>query len=79
MTEVAGVWYWKMWSHQAPSSVLETVSSRQDVGVVVKHVVAIVDREQGTESTLTNAGLVFHRYNYNFGWARDYLRVTKVC
>jgi len=59
------------------SSVLETVSSLQDVGVVVKHVVAIVDREQGAELTLTNAGLIFHRYNYNFSWVRDYLRVTK--
>jgi len=44
------------------SSVLETVSSLQDVGVAVKHVVAIVDREQGAELTLTNAGLVLHRY-----------------
>ena len=44
------------------SSVLETVSSLQDVGVAVKHVVAIVDREQGAELTLTNAGLMLHRY-----------------
>ncbi|XP_065888761.1 uncharacterized protein [Dysidea avara] len=42
------------------SSVLETVSSLQDVGVAVKHVVAIVDREQGAELTLTNAGLMLH-------------------
>ena len=43
------------------SSVLETVQSLQDVGVTVKHVVVIVDREQGAEDTLTKAGLVLHR------------------
>ena len=43
------------------SSVLETVQSLQEVGVPVKHVVVIVDREQGAEDTLTKAGLVLHR------------------
>ena len=43
------------------SSVLETVQSLQDVGVAVKHVVVIVDREQGAVDTLTKAGLVLHR------------------
>ena len=43
------------------SSVLETVQSLQEVGVQVKHVVVIVDREQGAEDTLTKAGLVLHR------------------
>jgi len=44
------------------SSVLETVKSLQDVGVTVKHVIVIVDREQGAEDNLTKAGLVLHRY-----------------
>ena len=43
------------------SSVLETVRSLQDVGVAVKHVVVIVDRQQGAEDTLTKAGLVLHK------------------
>lgn len=43
------------------SSVLETVKSLQDVGVAVKHVIVIVDREQGAGDTLTKAGLVLHR------------------
>ena len=43
------------------SSVLETVQSLQDVGVSVKHVVVIVDRQQGAEDTLTKAGLLLHK------------------
>ena len=43
------------------SSVLETVKSLQDVSVAVKHVVVIVDREQGAEDTLTKAGLVLYK------------------
>lgn len=43
------------------SSVLETVRSLEDVGVAVKHVVVIVDREQGAKDTITKAGLVLHR------------------
>lgn len=42
------------------SSVLDTVQSLQDVGVSVKHVIVIVDREQGAGETLTKAGLVLH-------------------
>ena len=43
------------------SSVLETVRSLEDVGVAVKHVVVIVDREQGAKDTITKARLVLHR------------------
>lgn len=43
------------------SSVLETVKSLQDVSIAVKHVIVIVDREQGAEDTLTKAGLMLHK------------------